>query len=309
MKTFKFYQGLLALFLCCSTSLCGLSACSDDDDAPQGGDIDFGVPPSVVDGVRPSELSGMRINYNEDGTIRDAEVDGCTFVFNYVGTRAASRRLTSITAERNYDDSKESWIADRFILDANGFIGGYRLKYSLEEPSEDWWEKGEMNYRYNYQANGYLERIDLSGHFSDAEDEATSGSGSYNYSYSQTGQLLNIKSVMQGYTYCEQKYTYGIDHNNKYNTMLLTLAPEPLMADDAVFRILAVTGYLGHASKKLPSKVEVSYRDPEDPAENSDETWALNYGFSPDERINWYSVNGQRFNCKFVDASNIEIQH
>lgn len=309
MKTFKFYQGLLALFLCCSTSLCGLSACSDDDDAPQGGDIDFGVPPSVVDGVRPSEISGMKINYNEDGTIRNAVVDGCTFTFNYAGTRAAARKLTSITAEGNDDYSKENWVADRFILDENGFIGGYHLTYRLDAPSDGYWETGEMDYRYNYQADGCLERIDFSAQFNDSEGEATSGSGSYNYSYTQAGQLLNIKSVMQGYTYCEQKYTYGIDRNNKYNTMLLTLAPEPLMADDAVFRILAVTGYLGHASKKLPSKVEVSYRDPEDPAENSDETWALNYGFSPDERINWYSVNGQRFNCKFVDASNIEIQH
>ena len=127
MKTFKFYQGLLALFLCCSTSLCGLSACSDDDDAPQGGDIDFGVPPSVVDGVRPSEISGMKINYNEDGTIRNAVVDGCTFTFNYAGTRAAARKLTSITAEGNDDYSKENWVADRFILDENGFIGGYHL--------------------------------------------------------------------------------------------------------------------------------------------------------------------------------------
>ena len=61
------------------------------------------------------------------------------------------------------------------------------------------------------------------------------------------------------------------------NTMLLTLTPEAVISDDAIFRILAVTGHLGNTSKKLPTKLHLSYVDPEDPEENSNEILTLDY--------------------------------
>ena len=63
------------------------------------------------------------------------------------------------------------------------------------------------------------------------------------------------------------------------NTMLWTLTPEAVISDDAIFRILAVTDHLGNTSKKLPTKLHLSYVDPEDPEENSNETLTLVYNF------------------------------
>ena len=303
-------RSVLCFMLLTSAFAISFTSCSDDDeDIPQGGEIDFGVPPSVVDGVRPTEASGVKISYNEDGTIRNAEVDGCTFTFNYAATRAAgSRKLNSITADRSDGGSTESWKADNFVLLSNGFIGGYRLAYSMNDSRNDWWEKEENNYQFSYQDDGKIEKINMAVTASDAEEGPFSDSGSYSYTYDQNGGLRKIVGTSHGFTYFEQEYKYSSDFANKYNTMLLTLAPEDLISSDAVFRILAVTGFLGNASKKLPQKANLSYKDPEYPEDNETETWNLVYGISSNGVINWYSVNGQQYTCKFIDADHVEIQ-
>ena len=306
-------RSVLCFMLLTSAFAISFTSCSDDDeDVPQGGDIDFGVPPSVVDGVRPTEASGVKISYNEDGTIRNAEVDGCTFTFNYTTTRTAgSRKLNSITADKSVDGSTESWKADNFVLLSNGFIGGYRLAYSMNDLHNShgyWWEKEEMNYRFNYRDDGRIEKIDMTVTVSDAEEGPSSDSGSYSYTYDQNGGLRKIVGTSHGFTYVEQEYEYSQDYANKYNTMLLTLAPEELISSDAVFRILAVTGFLGNTSKKLPTKANLSYKDPEFPDENENDIWILGYNISSNGVINWYSVNQRQYNCKFVDASHVEIQ-
>lgn len=287
----------------------GLTSCSDDDeDAPQGGGIDFGVPPSVVDGVRPTEASGVKISYNEDGTIRNAEVDGCTFTFNYAAARAAGTRLlNSITANRSGGGSTEKWEADNFVLLSNGFIGGYRLTYNMNDSHNGWWEKEEVNYRFSYRDDGRIEKIDMTATVSDEEEGPSSDTGSYSYIYDLKGGLRNIAGKSHGFTYAEQEYEYSQEYANKYNTMLLTLVPEELIDADAVFRILAVTGFLGNASEKLPTKVNISYMDPEFPEDNENETWILDYGIDSNGTIDWYSVNGRQFNCKFVDVDKIEF--
>lgn len=303
-------RSVLCFMLLTSAFAIGFTSCSDDDeDVPQGGEIDFGVPPSVVDGVRPTEASGVKISYNEDGTIRNAEVDDCTFTFNYAATRAAgSRKLNSITADRSNDGSTNSWKADNFILLNNGFIGGYRLTYSMNESYNQWWEKGEINYQFSYRNGERIEKIDMTGTFSDAEEGPFSNSASYSYTYDQNDRLQKIAGTSHGYTFFEQEFEYSQDYANKYNTMLLTLTPEDIISDDAVFRILAVTGFLGNASPKLPTKASLSYKDPEYPEDNENDTWILDYNISSNGVINWYSVNGQQYNCKFVDADNVEIQ-
>lgn len=54
-------RSVLCFMLLTSAFAISFTSCSDDDeDIPQGGEIDFGVPPSVVDGVRPTEASGVK---------------------------------------------------------------------------------------------------------------------------------------------------------------------------------------------------------------------------------------------------------
>lgn len=298
-------RSVLCFMLLMSTLAVGFTSCSDDEEdetPPQEGGIDIGVPPSVVDGVRPSELSDMKINYNDDGTISNVVVDGCVFTFNYAATKAATRQLNSITADGSNGYSTESWKADNFILSDNGFIGGYHLTYNMNEPRYEWWEKGDVNYVFTYRSDGRIEKFDMSGTFSDAEEvNPFSDSGTFSYAYGQNGELLSIKGTSQGFTFFQQKMTYGMDLDNKYNTMLLTLTPEDVISDDAVFRILAVAGYLGNASKKLPTQLRLIYSDDED------ETLNLSYSIGANGMINWYGIDGQQYDCKFVDASKIEI--
>lgn len=301
-------RSVLYSMLLVSALTIGLISCNDDEDEmPSGGSIDFGVPPSVIDGVRPSEASGIKINYYDDGTIRNAVVDDCTFTFNYATTRTTFHQLNSITAERSVDGAKESWKADNFILSNNGFIGGYRLTYSMNDSHNQWWENGEINYRFNYRDGERIDKIDLKTTFSNNEDGTFSGSGSYSYAYGRNGELLKITGTIPGYTVFEQKFDYDKNLANKYNTMLLTLTPEAVISDDAIFRILAVTGHLGNTSKKLPTKLHLSYMDPEDPGENSNEILTLDYNLGGNGLIYWYSVNDKIYHCKFVDASNVEI--
>ena len=94
------------LLYCVCFSICALNltACDDDDEnGTQGnGPAPIGIPSSVVDGVRATSMSGVDVTYNEDGTIKEAEVDGNTLVFNYASSRAIKvdpiRSLISITS-------------------------------------------------------------------------------------------------------------------------------------------------------------------------------------------------------------------
>lgn len=121
------------LLYCVCFSICALNltACDDDDEnGTQGnGPAPIGIPSSVIDGVRATSMSGVDVTYNEDGTIKEAEVDGNTLVFNYASSRAIKvdpiRSLISITSSER---ESERWIASDFAFNTSGFVTAYKLK-------------------------------------------------------------------------------------------------------------------------------------------------------------------------------------
>lgn len=79
-KKFELANLSKSLLYCFCISICALNltACDDDDEnGTQGnGPAPIGIPSSVIDGVRATSMSGVDVTYNEDGTIKEAEVDG-----------------------------------------------------------------------------------------------------------------------------------------------------------------------------------------------------------------------------------------
>ena len=90
-------------------------------------------------------MSGVDVTYNEDGTIKEAEVDGNTLVFNYASSRAIKvdpiRSLISITSSER---ESERWIASDFAFNTSGFVTAYKLKYTDTDPDF----REEMNIAY-----------------------------------------------------------------------------------------------------------------------------------------------------------------
>lgn len=160
-----------------------LTACDDDDEnGTQGnGPAPIGIPSSVIDGVRATSMSGVDVTYNEDGTIKEAEVDGNTLVFNYASSRAIKvdpiRSLISITSSER---ESERWIASDFAFNTSGFVTAYKLKYTDTDP--DFREEMNIAYTFNYNADGQMQKISMKVDGKDDEG-SYSESGEINYTY------------------------------------------------------------------------------------------------------------------------------
>lgn len=173
------------LLYCVCFSICALNltACDDDDEnGMQGnGPAPIGIPSSVVDGVRATSMSGVDVTYNEDGTIKEAEVDGNTLVFNYASSRAIKvdpiRSLISITSSER---ESERWIASDFTFNTSGFVTAYKLKYTDTDP--EFREEMNIAYTFNYNADGQMQKISMKTDGKDDEG-SYSESGEINYTY------------------------------------------------------------------------------------------------------------------------------
>lgn len=293
-----FKSSVLCFVLFMSACLIGFTSCGDDDDPQGGGTVEIGVPPSVVDGVRASEVQGIKIVYNEDGTVNHATTeDGTEYKFNYASTRAATRPLTNITATRSVGGESETWEAREFTTSPAGFITGYRLEYSYK--ADESWEKSSILYRITYGSNNCISKVDMSGTWQDQEEQS-SDSGAYNYAYGQNGELVEISATNGSSVFFRQKFQYEESLNNKFNIMLATLMPEDLISDDNIFVILGVSGYLGNTSAQLPTYVTLNYLDPEYPEDNSTDHWDISYSLGANEVIYSYNVNEMVYPCKFI---------
>lgn len=308
-KRMKAYKDICMLSLGCLVVCLSLTACGDDDDEPQGGTVEIGVPPSVVDGVRSSEVGGIGIVYNEDGTINYAEMeDGTEFKFNYASTRAGTRPLNSITATYSVDDVDESAYqkADNFLI-SNGLIAGYRFESKYSDG--DYFEKSSILYRITYDSSNRISKIDMSATFEDSEEGPYSTSGVYSYAYGQNGELTKITGSTENTEVYSQTFQYGQQFRNKFNIMLPFLMSEDLISEDNVFVILGLGGYLGNTSTQLPTQVACRTTDPDD-GEVDTWNWNMDYSFAENESIKWYEVDGEKYPCGFIgvdEDTDIEI--
>lgn len=196
------------LLYCVCFSICALNltACDDDDEnGTQGnGPAPIGIPSSVIDGVRATSMSGVDVTYNEDGTIKEAEVDGNTLVFNYASSRAIKvdpiRSLISITSSER---ESERWIASDFAFNTSGFVTAYKLKYTDTDP--DFREEMNIAYTFNYNADGQMQKISMKVDGKDDEG-SYSESGEINYTYNNK-VLEKIEAKSKNIT-CSQTYEY-----------------------------------------------------------------------------------------------------
>ncbi len=272
-KKFELANLSKSLLYCVCFSICALNltACDDDDEnGTQGnGPAPIGIPSSVVDGVRATSMSGVDVTYNEDGTIKEAEVDGNTLVFNYASSRAIKvdpiRSLISITSSER---ESERWIASDFAFNTSGFVTAYKLKYTDTDP--DFREEMNIAYTFNYNADGQMQKISMKVDGKDDEG-SYSESGEINYTYNNK-VLEKIEAKSKNIT-CSQTYEYTQAIKNTYNAMPLLLLPEALASDDCVFNVFAITGYLGNAGANLPTAMTIKNTDLEDPSENSTERY------------------------------------
>ena len=280
------------LLYCVYFSICALNltACDDDDEnGTQGnGPAPIGIPSSVIDGVRATSMSGVDVTYNEDGTIKEAEVDGNTLVFNYASSRAIKvdpiRSLISITSSER---ESERWIASDFAFNTSGFVTAYKLKYTDTDP--DFREEMNIAYTFNYNADGQMQKISMKVDGKDDEG-SYSESGEINYTYNNK-VLEKIEAKSKNIT-CSQTYEYTKAIKNPYNAMPLLLLPEALASDDCVFNVFAITGYLGNAGANLPTAMTIKNTDLEDPSENSTERYNLSYTLNKNKAISSYTLSG-----------------
>ena len=291
-KKFELENLSKSLLYCFCISICALNltACDDDDEnGTQGnGPAPIGIPSSVIDGVRATSMSGVDVTYNEDGTIKEAEVDGNTLVFNYASSRAIKvdpiRSLISITSSER---ESERWIASDFAFNTSGFVTAYKLKYTDTDP--DFREEMNIAYTFNYNADGQMQKISMKVDGKDDEG-SYSESGEINYTYNNK-VLEKIEAKSKNIT-CSQTYEYTQAIKNTYNAMPLLLLPEALASDDCVFNVFAITGYLGNAGANLPTAMTIKNTDPEDPSENSTERYNLSYTLNENKAISSYTLSG-----------------
>lgn len=291
-KKFELANLSKSLLYCVCFSICALNltACDDDDEnGTQGnGPAPIGIPSSVVDGVRATSMSGVDVTYNEDGTIKEAEVDGNTLVFNYASSRAIKvdpiRSLISITSSER---ESERWIASDFAFNTSGFVTAYKLKYTDTDP--DFREEMNIAYTFNYNADGQMQKISMKTDGKDDEG-SYSESGEINYTYNNK-VLEKIEAKSKNIT-CSQTYEYTQAIKNTYNAMPLLLLPEELASDDCVFNVFAITGYLGNAGANLPTAMTIKNTDLEDPSENSTERYNLSYTLNENKAISSYTLSG-----------------
>lgn len=290
-KKFELANLSKSLLYCVCFSICALNltACDDDDEnGMQGnGPAPIGIPSSVVDGVRATSMSGVDVTYNEDGTIKEAEVDGNTLVFNYASSRAIKvdpiRSLISITSSER---ESERWIASDFTFNTSGFVTAYKLKYTDTDP--EFREEMNIAYTFNYNADGQMQKISMKVDGKDDEG-SYSESGEINYTYNNK-VLEKIEAKSKNIT-CSQTYEYTQAIKNTYNAMPLLLLPEALASDDCVFNVFAITGYLGNAGANLPTAMTIKNTDLEDPSENSTERYNLSYTLNENNAISSYTLS------------------
>lgn len=282
------------------------TACSGDDDNgggnPSSGGAEFGIPASVVDGVRVSSIEGnspMTVTYNGDGTIAKVVCDGNEYVFEYDGvTRAdqpASRKLLRIVSSYTYNDavSHESVksIGSGFQFDKNGFLISYTeeqidsYSYNSNGQSSSSTERYVYNSSLNYNAKGRLLSNSVTCNWEDVtiengvkETEKGSDKGTFKYDYS--GDVLT--KVGGASSEGSYSWSFGYDStspSNYYNIFTPNLAVGVSIYSHILY-ILATQGYLGNASATLPSTMTSRSVEKDDDGEVEVETETYNFTYT-----------------------------
>lgn len=308
MKKVKF----MAMLLAATAMSVNFTACSDDDENEgEGGGSGSGtgtglsiVPPSIVDGMCVAGItttdsnSAISIDYNDDGSINSATMQGLTYNFEYSESRA-DKKLIRVKAYIKYSDDGEeveyNWTSENFVEGTNGFVISYTTKanYSASEPGYAESSEIELNAKITYNADGRITSMKQTGtqSYTDTEDGSGSGNCDYTIEYSYNNGMLTSSTGIYHDAYDEvgwvkQAVDYGYDgsaHANTYNIFTPQLA-EGVAQIDPVAYILCICGYLGNASTMLPTSATTFYQESDWESAN-DEVYEMEYSFDAFNRI------------------------
>lgn len=207
MKKVKF----MAMLLAATAMSVNFTACSDDDENEgDGGGSGTGtglsiVPPSIVDGMCVAGIttsdnnSAISVDYNDDGSINSATMQGLTYNFEYSESRA-NKKLIRIKADIKYsdegDEAEYNWVAENFVEGANGFVISYtsKVNYSESYETEEYSATGtaEFNAKFTYNAEGRVTSMKQTGteSYTDTEDGSVSGDVDFAFEYSYNSGML-----------------------------------------------------------------------------------------------------------------------
>lgn len=280
------------------------TACSDDDDNgggnPSSGGAEFGIPASVVDGVRVSSIEGdspMTVTYNGDGTIAKVVCGEKEYVFEYDGVTRASERpkllriITSYTDSDEYSLESEKCIGNGFQFDKNGFLISYTeeqidsYSYNSNGQSSSSTERYVYKSSLNYNAKGRLLSNSVTCNWEDVtiengEKETEKGSDKVTINCDYSGDVLT--KVGGATSEGSYSWSFGYDStspSNYYNIFTPNLAVGVSIYSHILY-ILATQGYLGNASATLPSTMTSRSVDKDDDGEVEVETYTYNFKYT-----------------------------
>lgn len=275
MKKAFYYLAVLAM------AACTFTACSDDDDENSGaGSTEMYVPASIVDGTRVQNVGGLNATYNEDGSIAKLENGGITYNFEYTPEQRAAVS-TGRQIKRIYVANGDgSWEATNLKFNADGFLTALNM-HSLYK--DDYYsEETNLNYTLSYDGGGHLKSNKVSGFIKDTEDGETETDKinvTINYTWNG-GNLTSANAAAYG-TSVNIAFTYG-DEDNTFNIFTPFMAAPVGLMDDPLLGALAMIGFTGNSSAKLPTAMVNTVKD-EDGTET--ESAAFTYTFNSDHSI------------------------
>lgn len=285
MKTKFLVYPALTIALGFMAAACSSDSDNDNDEPEIGTPVDMPIPSSIVDGVRVADAGNVKISYNTDGSIKDAELDGTVYEFEYEGSRASmtGRKLARIVTKYSDYNSSDSWQATNFQFNTDGFIVSY-LEIN-KTTDEDFWEKTTLHVTVDYNAHGRISSMNVHGDYEGVDEDGhykDRASGSVKYTY--TGGSLESSVISDSESTSRYTYEYNLAHSNTYNVVTPQLAMGMAHYSPIAY-VFAAAGYLGNASSQLPTKLTYSYIDHEEPEYSSSDNYNISYRFNDHNRI------------------------
>lgn len=237
------------------------SSCEKNNEPDNAGDDSatmLPIPASVVDGVRLTGMGNIgSVNYNPDGSISQAVLNGVRFDFEYVASRAAvstGSKLQKIVVHNSREEYDE-YEAYNFSFNTDGYIA--KWEEYMEYDGGDEYGKATLTYTTDYNASGHIQKLNISGssEYYDSEDghETEPIRGAVEYKY-LGGKLMSSSYYIPDEGLSEFFLGYDSAPENTYN-----IAPYPLSEVmghsllSEVADLFAFLGYLGKPSSHLPT--------------------------------------------------------
>lgn len=245
----------LAIFAGLITSSCD----KEDGNEPDSGiATTLPIPASVVDGVRLCGMGNIAsVDYNPDGSISQAVLNGVKYDFEYAASRTSEStdsRIKRIVVYNGIEDY-DIYEAKNFSFNTDGYI--VKWNEYMEYDDGDEYGKTNVTFTADYDASGRISKLNISGssEYYDSEEghETEPVRGSVDYKY-LGGKLISSSCYIPDEGLSEFSLGYDSAPENTYN-----IAPYPLCevmghgSLSYVANLFAVLGYLGKPSSHLPT--------------------------------------------------------